>query len=351
MRIGFIVNDLFTEKVGYTTTQLAMVAARQGHEVWYIDVADLVSRPDDRLYAHAVRVPEDGHRKREVFLQKLWQAARAGREEIGLRRLDVLLPRNDPAQDALRRPWARAASVDFGRLAVREGILVLNDPEGLALGLNKLYLEYFPESVRPRTLVTRDRTEAKDFIAAQGGYAVLKPLSGSGGHNVFLVQPHDTPNINQMIEAVSLEGYCIVQEYLPDAIHGDTRLFMLNGEPFRYRGKYAAVHRRRRTGDADIRSNLTAGAIAVPAEMTPAMLEMAERIGPRLKQDGIFFAGVDVVGDRIMEINVQSPGGLIDAEKFEGVSFSTAFLEAIERKLAWRLEHPGAGNRELATAG
>lgn len=348
MRIGIIVNDLFEERFGYTTTQLAMVAVRHGHEVWYIDVGDLVLRPDDHVYAHAVKVPPRAHRKRRAFLEGVWDTARQGREEIAVAELDVLLPRNDPSLDVFSRPWARAAAIDFGRLAVRDGVLVLNDPDGLALGLNKLYLEYFPESVRPRTLVTRDKSEIKDFIAAQGGHAVLKPLAGSGGRNVFLVRPHDTPNVNQMIEAVARDGFCIAQQYLPDAIHGDTRLFLLNGRPFEYRGRIAAIHRQRRTGDADIRSNLTAGGIARPAEVTPAMLELAEAMRPRLQADGIFFAGLDIVGDKVMEVNVQSPGGLIGAEDFEGVNFSAALLEAIERKLAWRQKHPDVPNRALA---
>ena len=348
MRIGIIVNDIFEERFGYTTTQLAMVAARQGHAVFYLDVGDLVLRPDDHVYAHVVPVPVRAHRKRRAFLEAVWAVAREGRIEMALSELDVLLPRNDPSLDVFTRPWARSAAIDFGRLAVRDGVLVLNDPDGLALGLNKLYLEYFPEAVRPRTLVTRDKSEIKDFIAAQGGYAVLKPLAGSGGRNVFLVRPHDTPNVNQMIEAVTRDGFCIAQQYLPDAIHGDTRLFLLNGRPFEVKGRIAAIHRQRRTGDADIRSNLTAGGIARPAEVTPAMLELAEAMRPRLEQDGIFFAGLDIVGDKVMEVNVQSPGGLIAAEDFEGVSFSTAILAAIEHKLAWRREHPEATNRDLA---
>ena len=349
MRIGIITNDVFDEKFGYTTTQLAMAAVRHGHEVWYIDVGDLASRPDDHLYAHAVPVPRRAHRKRRLFLEEIWEIARQGRETISLKDLDVLLPRNDPSLDVFARPWAHTVSIDFGRLAVRDGILVLNDPDGLDLGLNKLYMEYFPEAVRPRTLVTRDKEEIKEFIAEQQGYAVLKPLSGSGGRSVFLVLPEFLPNVNQMIEAVSRDGYCIAQEYLPDAINGDTRLFMLNGRPFEYKGRIAAIHRQRRAGDADIRSNMTAGGIARPAEITPVMLEIAEQMRPRLVQDGIFFAGLDIVGDKVMEVNVQSPGGLISAEIFEEVPFTNAMLEAMERKLAWRREHPETPNRELAT--
>ena len=349
MRIGIIVNDLFTEYDDYATTAIAMAAVNLGHELWYIDVDAFALRPDDHTYAHAWPVPPGRHRSRHAFLKAVREAARAGgRTEIDLHGLDVLMPRNDPSQDALTRPWARTAAIHFSRLAMRGGVLVLNDPAGLELGLNKLYMQYFPERIRPRTLVTRDKREAKDFIAAEGGYAILKPLAGSGGRNVFLVQPYDTPNVNQMLEAVARDNYFIVQEYLREAIHGDTRLFMLNGRPFRLKGRYAALHRRRPTGDADIRSNLTAGAEAVRAEVTEDMLALAEQVGPRLHQDGIFLAGLDIVGDKIMEINVQSPGGLVSAEAFEGVPFAQEIIHAIERKLEYRAGHPEPGNAELA---
>jgi glutathione synthase len=336
MRIGIIVNDLFTEKAGYTTTQLAMNAVNMGHEVWYIDVDAFALRPDDHVWAHAWAVPDKRHRKPGAFLEALWQLAPENRHEIDLYGLDVLLPRNDPSIDAITRPWARTAAINFARLACRHGVLVVNDPDGLRLGLNKLYMEYFPESIRPRTLVTRDKREAKDFIAAEGGFAVLKPVAGSGGQSVFLVRPHDTPNINQMLDAVARDDYFIVQQYLKNAIHGDTRLFMLNGEPFEVNGKFAAIHRQRRTGDADMRSNMTAGAVAVSARIDAGILEVARETSNRLRHDGIFFAGLDIVGDKIMEINVQSPGGLQSAEKFEGEAFSVELLRSIERKLPYR---------------
>ena len=349
MRMGIIVNDLFTEMAGYATTELAMAAVNRGHEVWYIDVAAFALRPDDHTYAHAYAVPPKRHRSAKAFLKDVREHARQGRTEIDLHELDVLMPRNDPSEDALTRPWARNAAINFSRLAMRAGVLVLSDPDGLELGLTKLYMEFFPETIRPRTLVTRDKSEAKDFIAAEGGYAVLKPLTGSGGRNVFLIQPHDTPNINQMLEAVARDDYFIVQEYLRDAIHGDTRLFMLNGRPLQVKGRYAALHRQRRTGDADMRSNLTAGAEAVRATVTDTLLAVAEQTGPRLRQDGIFLAGLDIVGDKIMEINVQSPGGLPCAEKFEGVPFAADIIQAIEHKLEYRRQQPDEmSNAELA---
>ena len=347
MHIGITVNDLASEKDGYTTTQLAMTAVNRGHSVCYINVGDFALRPDDFVYAHATVVPQAKHRSPRKFLESVRGNDKI---EINMRDLDVLLLRNDPAEDAVHRPWAQMASINFANLALRSNVLVLNDPLGLSLGLTKLNMDYFPEEVRPRTLVTRDREEAKDFIAAEGGYGVLKPLIGSGGHNVFLIRPDDTANINQMLDAVAQEGYVIVQEFLHDAVKGDTRLFLINGEPLCCKGEIAAIHRQRKTGDADIRSNMSAGAIAVPAEIDDSIRRLAELVRPRLVHDGIFFAGLDVVGNKIMEINVQSPGGLQSAGRFAGVSFSVEIIAAIERKLQLREQFPDKyENRELAT--
>jgi glutathione synthase len=206
MRIGLIVNDLATEVAGYTTTHIAMKAISLGHSVWYINVGDFALRPDDHIYAHAVPVPQQRHRSPTKFLEHLRSLGVRNKSEIDLYDLDLLMPRNDPSEDAVTRPWARMAAINFVRLAMRNNIVVVNDPVGLSLGLTKLYMEYFPEEIRPRTLVTRDKSEAIEFIAAEGGYAVLKPLFGSGGHNVFLVRPGDAANTNQMLEAVAQEG-------------------------------------------------------------------------------------------------------------------------------------------------
>src|SRR5690606_31609580 len=134
---------------------------------------------------------------------------------------------------------------------------------------------------------------------------VLKPLQGSGGASVFLVRPDDIPNINQMIDAVSRDGYVIAQEYLPAATEGDMRLFMMNGRPLRVKGKYAAFRRIRSGGD--MRSNGHAGGKLAEAEVTDTALRMAEIVRPKLVQDGMFLVGLDVVGDKLMEINVFSP--------------------------------------------
>ena len=231
---------------------------------------------------------------------------------------------------------------------MRHGVIVLNDPNGLAKATNKMYFQLFPEEVRPRTLISRDRKEIKRFIKDEGGTAVLKPLQGSGGSGVFLVKPGEASNLNQMIEALSRDGYIIAQEYLTAAEEGDTRLFLMNGQPFRYKGKYAAF-RRLRTGD-DMRSNIHAGGKLGKAEITDTHLRVAEIVRPKLVQDGMFLVGLDIVGDKLMEINVFSPGGLGSAQKFEKAMFTQGVVEALERKVDYmKFYRRNFDNVEIAT--
>jgi glutathione synthase len=136
-----------------------------------------------------------------------------------------------------------------------------------------------------------------------------------------------------MIDAVSRDGYVIAQEYLPAAEQGDTRLFIMNGQPLRYKGKYAAFRRVRSEGD--MRSNIHAGGILAQAEVDATALRIAEIVRPKLVADGMFLVGLDIVGDKLMEINVFSPGGLGSAQKFEGVNFNFAVIRALERKVQY----------------
>jgi glutathione synthase len=261
--------------------------------------------------------------------------------------LDILMLRSDPANESAR-PWAVTAGINFGRIAMRHGVIVLNDPNGLSKALNKSYFQLFPEEVRPQTMITRDLGDIKHFAKEHGGSIVLKPLTGSGGSGVFLVRPEDKSNLNQIVEALQRDGYIIAQEYLPDAVEGDTRLFMMNGAPLRYKGKYAAF-RRVRSGD-DMRSNVHAGGKLRQAEITSQHLQLAEIVRPKLVQDGMFLVGLDIVGNKLMEINVFSPGGLGSAQNFEKVNFSNAVLDALERKVEYMSYYRrNFDNDEMAT--
>lgn len=329
MRIAFVVNDVRTEEAGYTTIRLAMAAVNRGYETWLIGVGDFALDPDDVIRARARTVSKRNYKQTATFLEDL-QGPKAKIQRISVDDLDVLMLRNDPAQDTGRRSWAQMAGIMFGRVAVRRGVIVVNDPAGLALAANKMYFQTFPEEVRPLTLITRDRDEIKQLVRDRGEI-VIKPLQGSGGQGVFLVRRDDLGNLNQMIEAVSRDGYVVAQEYLPKAAEGDLRLFMMNGQPLRYKGKYAAF-RRLRSGD-DIRSNIHAGGEKAQAIITDDAMRIAEIVRPKLVEDGMFLVGLDVVGDKLMEINVFSPGGLGSAQAFEGVNFTHAVLDALQRKV------------------
>ncbi len=329
MKIGFIVNDVMTEEKGFTTVRLAHEAHQQGHEAYLIGVGDVAYDPDEFVRARARCVPKDKkYSSQEAYLKEL-QGGKGLSPRITVDELDVLMLRNVPSDDYLKRPWAATTAAEFGRVAMRHGVIVVNDPNGLAKANTKMYFQLFPEEVRPRTLITRDRDEIKAF-AKEEGRCVLKPMQGSGGASVFLVEKSDIPNLNQMIDAVSRDGFVICQEYLEAAKEGDMRLFVMNGRPLQVKGKYAAF-RRTRGGD-DMRSNIHAGGKLAAAEVTAKDLKIAEIVRPKLVQDGMFLVGLDIVGDKLMEINVFSPGGLGSAQKFTKINFNKYVIQALERK-------------------
>jgi glutathione synthase len=310
-----------------------MAATNRGHDVWLIGAGDFAYDADENIRARARSVPRKKYTRSDAYIADLHNPKKVVSERITVDELDVLMLRSDPSTDSGYRSWAQSCGINFGRLAMRHGVIVLNDPNGLAKALNKMYFQTFPEQVRPKTLITLDRGEIKAFVKDVGGHAVLKPLQGSGGSGVFLVRPEDQGNLNQIVESLSRDGYIICQEYLPAASEGDTRLFLVNGQPLRYKGKYAAF-RRVRTGD-DIRSNIHAGGKLRQAEITRQHLQLAEIVRPKLNWDGMFMVGLDIVGDKLMEINVFSPGGLGSAQKFEKVNFAHAVIEVLERKVEY----------------
>lgn len=325
MKLGIFVNDVATENPKYTTTRLAMAAVSRGHDVWYIGAGDFAYDPDDALRAQACRAAK-GHDDGQQFLEALRP------ERFTVEDLDALWLRSDPADDIPGRSWAQTAGLLFGGLAARRGVVVVNDPAGLSLALNKLYLHHFPAEVRPATLITRHPEEVRAFVADHGGRAVIKPLQGSGGQGVFIVGEDDDVNLDQMVEVLTRDGYLIAQEQLPAAGDGDTRLFLLDGKPLQVDGTYAAFRRVPHEGEA--RANMTAGAGVEAAEIDDTVLRLADLVGPRLADDGMFLAGLDIIGDRILEINVFSPGGFGSVEQLTGVDFNAVVVDALEEKVS-----------------
>ena len=332
MKLGLVVNDIATEQAGYTTTRIGQTATNMGHEVWVMGVGDMAYDPHEKVAARARRATGRKYQTPGSYLKAL-QSEKAAQERVTVDDLDVLMLRNDPAQDVTSRPWAATAGIELGRLAMRSGVIVLNDPNALAKATTKMYFQTFPEEVRPLTLITRDRAEIKAFARELGTDIVLKPVQGSGGQSVFLARQDDLSNLNQMIDAVSRDGYVIAQEYLPAAAKGDIRMFLMNGAPLRAGNKYAAYQRLRTGGD--LRSNVHAGGQIAAAEITEVELQVAEIVRPKLVQDGMFLVGLDIVGDKLMEINVFSPGGLGSAQKFTGVNFARQVVRSLERKVQY----------------
>lgn len=347
MRIAFFVNSIDGEEGDFTTTSLAMAAIARGHDVCYLTPGDFVLRPDNGLMICAT-APKSGKIKTGNAFVTALRGPDSKKSTIDIAEIDVLFLRNDPSEDAETRPWAAHAGPIFGRLATERGVLTVNDPDGLVRAQNKLYFQGFPEAVRPTTLISKSLEEIRAFIDAQKTGAILKPLQGSGGKNVFKITSSKEANLNQIFEAVSGEGYLIAQGYLPDATAGDIRLFLMNGRPLQRDGVYAAF--RRVPAKGEVRSNMHVAGKAVAAEVTPKVLAVAEMVRAKLVEDGMFLVGLDIVGDKILEINVFTPGGLPDIATLHGVDFSIDVIEALERKIEIQKQYAGSiANRALAT--
>ncbi len=337
MKIGFVVNDVATEEPFYTTTRLAMAATQAGHETWLMGMGDFGYEPDSTLSARAsAGQPGKSYRSLERYLEDVKKPDQE--KLVSVSDFDVIMLRADPADDASENPWANTAGVAFGQLIASSGVLVVNDPTSLAGALSKAYFQHFPEAVRPRTLISRNEERIRDFVDELGGRAVLKPLQGSGGSGVFLVNTKESPNLAQIVEAISRDGYVVAQEYLPEAKDGDVRMFVMNGEPLKVGDAYAAF--RRVPSSSDVRSNMSSGGKAQAVKVTEEMLHLVELVRPKLQADGMFLVGLDIVGDKLMEVNVFSPGGLGSCQQLYDVDFAPAVIADLERKIAIR-DHYG----------
>lgn len=348
MKIGFVVNDVASEKAQYSTTRLAMAGRNRDHEVWLMGVGDLALNQEGELVAHAAGPEDKTYRSLKSFLEDIQETPVEEREKVVVDEFDVLMLRNDPSEDAQDRPWAQTSGVLFGQVAMANGVLVVNDPMHLADAVNKTYFQHFPEEARPKTLISRNGDDIKEFIKKSGGRAVLKPLQGSGGQGVFLVESGGEQNVNQIIETIVRDGYVVAQEYLEAAGEGDVRMFVMNGAPLTVDGRVAAF--RRVNASDDVRSNMHVGGEAQAVKVTDQMLRLVDMVKPKLIADGMFLVGLDIVGDKLMEVNVFSPGGLGSAGDLEEIDFASAVIESLEHKVAIREAYgPSLTNVALAT--
>jgi glutathione synthase len=217
--------------------------------------------------------------------------------------------------------------------------MVINDPDGLTRAGSKMYLAGFPAELRPKTLVTRSLERVRTFLRELDGPAIIKPLSGFGGQNVFYLGRAQTANLAQIISTVRRDGYVMVQEYLPAVTRGDKRVLLLGGHVCSAGGTVAA-YRRMRPKD-DIRSNMHVGGLRKRSDFTEAEGRICELLRPRLVADGLYFVGVDLVGSKVLEINVFAPGGIHNINELYGVDVGTEVIRDLERRVGLRSVYRG----------
>jgi len=327
MKMAFLVNRVETEVDEYATTRLAKAAALMGHDVWYVGLGDVrIGEPDGEIGAHARPSIARGDDTLTAFVDRVKETSA---ERMRLDKLDAVFLRNDSIEDLQDRPWASSLGAVFGQLLVAHGVAVVNDPAVLMRAAAKVYLDEFPAEIRPRSLVTRNAEDVRNFISSVGR-SIIKPLYGAKGRNVFIVDGEDEPNLNQMIEALLEDGYIYAQAYVDGAEEGDMRAFLLDGELIEVDGHIAAF---RRVPDGnDPRANISTGGRMQPGKITEKQRAVVEAMRDKLVQDGMFFVGIDVIGDKVVEINAESPGGLQAIERLYEVDICPVVINALERR-------------------
>jgi glutathione synthase len=298
-----------------STFALALEAQARGHALYHYLPQALTLR-DGRLYARG--------RPLEVFRRHGNHHRFGDLEELDLAGFDIVLMRQDPPFD-----MAYITATHLLELLPDDGPLVVNDAASVRNAPEKLYVLHFKE-LMPPTLLTLDPNEIRTFWQ-EHGEIVLKPLFGNGGAGVFHLRPGDD-NLNSLLEMYALmhREPVMVQRYLPEVRQGDKRIILVEGEP------KGAVLRVPPEGEA--RANLHVGGRAVKTELTPREREICAAIGPSLRQQGLVFVGIDVIGDYMTEINVTSPTGIQEIARLDGVDLSRDIWDAVEARHTQRAE-------------
>ncbi|EYF06467.1 glutathione synthase [Chondromyces apiculatus] len=316
MRFVFVMDPLITVHHQKDTTFAFIRAAQaRGHESYHCMHGDL-SIAGGEAYARVRRVAVHDAPPYISFVSS--GEGSPERERVRLSDADAIFIRKDPPFD---RSYLYATLVLEN---ARKCPLILNDPRGLRDANEKLYALNFPEWT-PRTIVTADPEEIHAF-AREFGSAVVKPLDGAGGMGVLRLTPGDK-NGRAIVDMLTFEGrrLAMAQEYLPSVVEGDKRILLLDGEPL---GSILRVPR-----SDDLRSNIHVGGSVVPTELTERELAMVQAITPKLRADGLFFVGLDVIGGRLTEVNVTSPTGIQELNRFTGVDHAAKVVAWAEERV------------------
>jgi glutathione synthase len=295
-----------------STFAMMLAAQRRGWRLWYMEVGDLfvlANRTQARM--REVEVADDP----QGWFRYIGETTRP------LDTLEAVLMRKDPPFD-----MEYVFATYLLEQAQRAGTWVINDPRSLRDANEKVFTLDFPQCTPP-TLITRRLTDIRDFQGAEGDI-ILKPLDAMGGASVFLLRPGD-PNLSVIVEALTERGrrFCMAQRYLPEIRDGDKRVLMIDGEPVPY-----CLARIPAPGET--RGNLAAGAAAEGRPLTDRDRWIAAQVGPELRARGILFAGLDVIGDFLTEINVTSPTCIRELDAQFALDIAGDLMDAIAARLA-----------------
>ncbi|HEX3097519.1 MAG TPA: glutathione synthase [Usitatibacter sp.] len=315
MRLAFVVDPLEGLKP-YKDSSIAMMreAARRGHEVHALEAATMY------LEAGSVKAPV---KRLAVFDEDAAWHRVEDEHDVALARFDRVLMRKDPPFDA----EYYYATLLLER-AEAEGARVVNAPQALRDWNEKLAILRFPK-LAPATLVACDMGRVQAFIESQGD-VIVKKLDGMGGAAIFRVTAND-PNRNVIVETITDFGRrtIMAQRYVPQIAEGDKRVLVIGGKPFPH-----CLARIPKSGET--RGNLAAGGTGVARPLTASDRAIAEAVGPELMKAGILFAGLDVIGDRLTEVNVTSPTCIVEIAQQTGENAARDFLDVLERPVSPR---------------
>jgi len=312
LRLGVVMDPIesITPKKD-TTLAMLLEAMRRDAEIHYFRQGDLkLLQGEARGRSQRLRVRDDNDD---------WYAL-GDTEEIALGSLDVILMRKDPPFD-----MEYVYSTYILERAEQAGALVVNKPRALRDMNEKVYTAWFAD-LGPKTLITRSMLDLKAFLADEQ-HVVVKPLDGMGGRSVFVIR-HGDKNANVVFETLSDNGrrFCMAQKYVPEISTGDKRILLIDGEPV------PAALARIPSAD-DNRGNLVMGATGEGRELSDRDRQICARLGPTLKAAGVVFAGIDVIGDYLTEVNVTSPTGVRELDRLFDINIAGRLFDAIDARL------------------
>ncbi|WP_423187010.1 glutathione synthase [Alishewanella sp. d11] len=293
---------------------MLLQAQARGYEIHYMEMADLyLLEGQARARTKMLQVQQD---------QSNWYQFN-GEQDIALSDLQVILMRKDPPFDT---EYIYATYIL--ERAEDAGTLIVNKPQSLRDANEKLYTSWFSQFT-PKTLVSRDASRLKAFYQQEQD-VILKPLDGMGGASIFRLKPDDA-NVSVIIETLTAHGqrYAMAQRFIPEIKDGDKRILVVDGEPVPY-----CLARIPASGET--RGNLAAGGRGEARPLSDSDWAIARAIGPTLKAKGLIFVGLDVIGDKLTEINVTSPTCIREIEAAFPVSITGMLFDAIEQRLAAR---------------